>query len=152
MAFLILKWLHILAAIVALGSNITYGIWISYASRSSENLPFTLRTIKTIDSRIANPGYTLLLITGLIMVFTVGLRLTTPWLLTALVLYIIVAMVGSMAYGPTLRKQIQALETDGFQSATYQALARRSTILGIVTIALVAVIVLLMVVKPGLWA
>jgi uncharacterized membrane protein len=152
MSFLILKWLHVMAAIVAVGSNITYSIWIARASRNPEVLPFTLRGIKVIDDRLANPGYGVLLLTGLLMVFTVKLPLTTPWLLTALILYVLVVLLGLIGYTPTLRRQIQALDSDGFQSVEYQALARRGRILGMILAVLVIIIIFLMVVKPGLWA
>lgn len=52
MTFLLLKWLHILSAIAAVGANITYGIWLRRASPKPEVLPFTLRTIKLIDDRL----------------------------------------------------------------------------------------------------
>lgn len=152
MLYLLLKWLHVLAAIVAVGANITYGIWIARASRNPEALPFTLRGIKLIDDRVANPAYGLLLVTGLLMVFNARLPLTTPWLLTGLVLYGVVVLVGLLGYSPTLRRQIQILEREGFRSPNYQALARRGTILGVILAVLVIVIIYLMVVKPGLWA
>jgi uncharacterized membrane protein len=151
MLYLLLKWLHVLAAIVALGANLTYGIWMARASRHPEALSFTLRSIKLIDDRVANPAYGFLLVTGLLMVFVVPLPLTTPWLLTGLVLYILVVLVGLLGYTPTLRRQIQFLESEGFQSPTYQAVARRGTMLGAILVFLVIVIVYLMVVKPGLW-
>jgi uncharacterized membrane protein len=152
MLYSLLKWLHVLAAITALGANVTYTIWIARASRHQEALPFTLRGIKLIDDRLANPAFGLLLVTGLLMVFTAQLSLTTPWLLTALVLYGVVLLTGVLGYTPTLRRQIQLLESEGFGSPNYQALARRGTILGVVLVTLVVVIVFLMVVKPGLWA
>ena len=151
MLYVLLKWLHVLAAIVAVGANLTYGIWIARASRNPEALSFTLRGIKLIDDRVANPAYGLLLVTGLPMVFVVRLPLTTPWLLTGLVLYILVALVGLLGYTPTLRRQIRFLESEGFQSPHYQALARRGTMHGTILAFLVIVIVYLMVVKPGLW-
>lgn len=152
MPYLLLKWLHILSAIVAVGANVTYGIWIARASRNPAALPFTLRGIKLIDDRIANPAYGLLLVTGLLMVFVGRLQLTIPWLLTALVLYVFVVLVGLLGYTPTLRRQIRVLDSEGFDSPNYQALASRGTILGIVVTILAIVIVFLMVVKPGLWA
>ncbi len=42
MLYLIIKWLHVLLAIVAVGTNITYGVWLARAERSPEVLPFTL--------------------------------------------------------------------------------------------------------------
>ena len=53
MLYLLLKWLHVLAAIVAVGSNVTYGIWVARASRNPKALPFTLRGIQLIDDRVA---------------------------------------------------------------------------------------------------
>lgn len=143
MLYLLLKWVHVLSAIVAVGANLTYGIWIARASRTPNFLPFTLRGIKMIDDRIANPAYGLLLVTGLLMAFTVRLPMTTPWLLTALVLYVLLVLVGLLGYTPTLRRQIQILDSAGFNSPGYQALARRGTILGAVLAVLVIVIVFL---------
>jgi len=57
MSYLLLKWLHALAAIIAAGSNFTYGIWITRASRNPDVLPVTLRSIKLIDDRVANPAW-----------------------------------------------------------------------------------------------
>jgi uncharacterized membrane protein len=147
--YLLLKWLHVLAAITAVGANITYGIWIARASRRPEVLPFTLRGIKLIDDRVANPAYGLLLITGLLMVLTGNLNLTTPWLLIALILYVILLLVGLLGFTPTLRNQIRVLEAEGASSPAYQAVARLGTILGIVLVVLGVVIVFMMVVKPG---
>ncbi len=84
--YLALKWIHVLRAIVALRANITYIIWLTRVNKSPESLIFTLRTIKILDDRIANPAYVLSLLTGLGMVFVSGWSLTTPWLLLSSVL------------------------------------------------------------------
>ena len=152
MLYLILKWLHILAAITAVGANITYGIWISRASRRPEVLPFTLGGIKLIDDRLANPAYGLLLITGLSMVFVVKMPLTTPWLLTGLILYGLLVLAGALGFTPTLKRQIQLLESEGAASSEFQAIARRGTALGVLLGIRAIAIVFLMVVKPPLWA
>ena len=153
MIYPILKWLHILAAITAVGANITYGIWISRAARRPESLLFTLSSIKFIDDRVANPSFGLLLITGLLMVFTVRMPLLrTPWLLTALVLYGLLVLIGLFGFTPSLKRQLQILESQGPTSSEYQAVAGRGTVLGILLILLAVVIVFLMVVKPALWA
>ena len=152
MLFLLLKWLHILSAIIAVGANITYGVWTARASREPKALPFTLRGIKVIDDLIANPAYIVLLITGLAMAHAGGFSIKAPWLLTSLSLYILVAVIGFFGYSPNLRQRIESLDRDGFQSANYQALARRGKMLGAVLGILVMVIIFLMVVKPGLGA
>jgi uncharacterized membrane protein len=152
MLYLYLKWLHVLSAILAVGANATYGIWLARASQNPDNLPFTLKSIKLLDDRVANPAYGLLLLTGLGMAFAAPLPLTTPWLLTGLILYGVLVLFGLFGYTPALRGQIRILEAEGFSSPNYQARARRGTMLGIVLAVLAIAIVFLMVVKPALWA
>ena len=149
MLYLLLKWLHVMAVIVAVGANITYGVWIARASRAQESLPFTLRGIKFIDDRLANPAYAFLLVPGLLMIFMGRWVVTTPWLAAAIILYIGVVLVGLLGFTPTLRRQIELAESEGTGSGNYQALARRGRVLGIVLGVLVAAIVFIMVVKPG---
>lgn len=151
MFFLLLKWVHVLAAIVALGANITYSIWLGRAQRQPDVLPFTLHTVRLIDRRLANPGYGVLLLTGLAMAYVLPLPLTTPWLLTVIILYVAVALIGFLVYAPTVRRQVLSLESKGISSPGYQAATRQANILGLITTLVVVAIVFLMVVKPGLW-
>jgi len=152
MLFLLVKWIHVLSAITAVGANITYGIWIVRASREPAVLPFVLRNIKLIDDWVANPLYALLLLTGLTMVFILPLPLTTPWLTTALVLYAIATLLGMAVFVPVFRRRVRLLETEGLDSPGYRAAAKQSTVLGIVVGIDVLIIVFMMVVKPPLWA
>ncbi len=149
MLYLILKWLHVLLAIAAIGANITYGVWISRAARKPEVLPFTLRGVKILDDRIANPAYVLLLVTGVALVFVGGWSFTTPWILISLALYVVAVLLGLFGYTPTLRRQIQLAESGSLNSPEYAAVAQRGTILGIILAVVVVAIVFLMVVKPG---
>ena len=149
--YLLIKVVHVFAAIVAVGTNITYGVWIARAKRYSGTLPFALRGVKFLDDRIANPCYGLLVLTGFGMVGVSKTPLTTPWILTAIVLVLVVFAVAMFGYTPTLRRQIEALDRRSADSAEYVALAGRSTRLGALLGVLVAVIVILMVVKPQLW-
>jgi uncharacterized membrane protein len=151
MVYLLIKWLHVLAAITALGANITYGFWITRATRDPAVLPFTLRSIKIIDDRIANPAYGVLLITGLAMAWVGQLPLRTPWLATALVLYVVMAVVAGAGYTPALKRQMAALDRSGAGSAEYKAAAAHGQRLGAVLGIIVITIVFLMVVKPALW-
>ncbi len=139
-----------MSAITAVGANVSYGVWIARASREPRVLPFVLSNIHLIDSRIANPCYGLLLLTGLFMAFTLPIPLTTPWLLTALILYVLAALFGIVIYAPVVRSQMRVLETQGFDSPNYKSVARRSTWLGVLVTLDVIIIVFLMVVKPAL--
>jgi len=151
MLYPVIKWLHILAAVSALGSNLTYGIWLSFAEREKTALTFALRGIQRLDQRLANPSYGVILVTGLLLVWVGRLPLTLPWLLVALILYVLTALLGIFAYAPVLRRQMSLAETSGPASPEYRATAARSLQLGILTIVIVVVIVFLMVVKPTLW-
>ena len=151
MLYLLVKWVHVLAAIVGLGTNLTYSVWFARATPPSASLLFTLRTVKLLDDRMANPAYILSLITGLAMVFMGEWSLTTPWILLSLVLYVLVVLVGLLVYTPTLRRQIELAERGDPASGEYAAVARRGQLLGIVIGILVVAIVFLMVTKPALW-
>ena len=151
MLFLMLKWIHVLAAIIAVGANATYSIWIARASGEPRALPFVLQNVAYIDRRVANPCYAVLLATGLAMAGTVQIPLVTPWLLTSMILYVLAALMGIFAYAPLSRRQRKILETDGFESPVYGAIARRGRLLGRAVSLDVLIIVFLMVVKPPLW-
>ena len=149
--FPLLKTLHILFAIAAVGANFTFRVMLARAARQPDMLMATLRTIRFLDSRLANPAYGLLLISGLAMVFTVPFPLTTPWILTAIILYALVALIGSVLFAPVYRRQIQLAESEGPQSKSYQEMARLGQSLGIAVTLIAVVIVILMVIKPALW-
>jgi uncharacterized membrane protein len=144
----IIKYLHVLLAITAVGSNITYGAWYARSAREPEHLSFALRGIRFIDERIANPCYGLLLLTGLVLVF-VGKLPWPRWIITALVLYVVLVVLAAAGYGPALRRQIAALEAEGSRSTNYLRWARRARVTGIATVPFVLAIVFMMVVKPS---
>jgi uncharacterized membrane protein len=146
-----LKFVHILLAMIAVGANVTYGIWLSRAARDPRHLPFALRGVQVLDDRVANPAYLLLLITGLAMLHAGRLSWTTPWLLSSLVLYVVMAALGIGGYTRVLRRQIAALEAGGPDSPEFGRLAAAGRRLGMALAALVVVIVYLMVTKPTLW-
>jgi hypothetical protein len=68
-----------------------------------------------------------------------------------LFLYVAVVLVGVLGYTPTLKKQIQLLDSPGFASGDYKAAAGRGIVLGVVLAVLVVAIIFFMVVKPTLW-
>lgn len=152
MLYLILKWIHILAAVTALGANITYSIWRSRAAQKSENLGFALHTINFIDMRLANPAYTALFVLGAFMVYLGHWPLTSPWLIVAVILYIDVFLLGFLVIAPISRKQLALVETTSPDSAEYRLIARRANIIGVILVAVVVAILFLMVVKPALWS
>jgi uncharacterized membrane protein len=143
-----LKFLHVLLAIIAVGFNASYAIWLARAAREPEHELHVLRGIKFLDDRFANPAYALLLVTGISMVIVGDLSLGTFWLATALALYGLLVVVALALYTPTLRRQIVLLEAQRAPSDEYRRLAKRSTSVGVVLAVIVIAIVFLMVTKP----
>ncbi|HYZ13954.1 MAG TPA: DUF2269 family protein [Actinomycetota bacterium] len=93
-----------------------------------------------------NPAYALLLVTGLVMVWVGDLELTQFWLAGGLTLYVVAVVLGLFVYTPTLRRQIQAIQTG--DAAELQRLSARGTAVGVAIAVDVVVIVFLMVTKP----
>ncbi|MGH2734142.1 MAG: DUF2269 family protein [Actinomycetota bacterium] len=143
-----LKFLHVVLAIVAIGANATYGLWLARAAREPEHTAYALKGIKILDDKIANPAYALLLVTGFAMVIESDIPMDTFWIAAALVLFVILVVLALVGYTPTLRKQIAAVEAGRLDSDEYRALSKRGSVLGAVLGVLVIVIVFLMVTKP----
>jgi uncharacterized membrane protein len=145
-----LKVVHILLAIVAVGFNLSYAILIRRATAEPQHLGHTLRTVKVLDERFANPAYGLLFVVGLAMVIIGFPEITDLWIILAIGLYLLAVILGFAIYSPLLRRQIAAVESAGPGSSEYQALAGRGASLGALLGAITVAIVVLMVLKPTL--
>ena len=147
--YLVVFYLHILSAIVAVGANVTYGVWSVRAANEPAHLGFALKGIKFIDDRIANPAYGVLLITGLVMVF-MRWKITDLWVIVALVLFAAVAVLGFAFYSPLLKNQIRLVESGQTSSPEYARLVGLSRRFGPGLGIIVLVILVMMVFKPSL--
>lgn len=143
----VLKVIHVVAVIVAVGANVSYAFWLRYAGRDRDRLVYTISGIRRLDRRVANPSYVLVLVTGVLMVLGGAYSFDTGWIAASIVLFVAVAVLGITAFGPAIRRQLAEAERDPLSSA-YASAARRSTALGLLTTAVVLVIVVLMVTKP----
>jgi hypothetical protein len=145
--YALIKYLHVLLAITAVGSNITYGVWKTLGAREPAHAPFALKGIAFIDQRVANPAYGLLLITGLILlaVGQVGFR---GWVVAALILFVLLIVVAIGFYSRVVRQQIEVMDAERIASAAYKRLDGQATTYGIVSLVIALAIVFMMVVKP----
>jgi uncharacterized membrane protein len=143
----LLKYVHVLLAITAFGSNITYAVWNTRGAMEQQHLSFALRGIKFIDQRVANPAYGLLLITGLILM-VMHQWWPQRWVISALVLFALLIIVAVGFYSRGMNRQIEVLDKEGAASATYQRVTAQVQRFGIVSLVIVLAIVFLMVVKP----
>jgi hypothetical protein len=145
--YLLLKFLHVVLAITAVGSNITYGVWKTLGAQDPAHAPFALKGIAFIDNRVANPAYGGLLITGLLLlaVGQVGLR---GWVIAALILFALLIVIAVGFYSRVVRQQIQVMDAEGVASAAYKRLDAQAMTYGIVSLVIALLIVFMMVVKP----
>jgi uncharacterized membrane protein len=149
----LLLWLHIALAIVGLGPTFTFPIWTAMARKAGpEQVPFALRTLHTLITRMVAPLAILLLASGIALILVGEWNLiANEWLWIALTLYVVNltlnlgvalpnlnAVLGILASGQAPQRQAE-LETRG----------RRQRLLGMASGLLVLVILGLMVWKPG---
>jgi hypothetical protein len=147
--YLVLKFIHIAAAITAVGANITYGVWNARSQAEPAHLGFALKGIKFLDDRIANPAYGVLLLTGLLMV--VGhWSITSLWIILALILFVVLVVVAVVFYSPLLRNLIKLVDAGDTTSPAFGTLVRQNRILGAGIGLIVALILVVMVFKPTL--
>lgn len=143
----ILKVIHILAAITAVGANITYTYWLRRAGLDRDRLVWTIGGIRRLDNVIATPAYVVVLITGILMVAGGLFSFQAGWIQAAIALYVVVVVVAIGLYAPALKRQLEAAEQDP-TSGAYAVAASRSNLFGLLTLLAVLVIVVLMVLKP----
>mgnify|MGYP002336233886 CR=1 FL=1 len=127
-------FVHVVLAIVVLGSNLTYGIWLAGGGQ-----PQVLRGIKRLHDRVGVPAFVLLGATGVILLVRGPWDLSTSWVLASLLLYVVALGVAVLVYRPALAAQ---LERGSAPSA-------RAGFAGGATALLVVVIGFLMITKPG---
>ena len=145
--FDVLKFLHVLPVIVAVGANLTYAFWLRAAGHDRDRLVFAITTIRRLDRLVANPAYVVILLTGIAMVMSGAYSFETGWIAVSLVLYVSIAVFGIVAFAPALRRQLAEAERDP-TSPAYAAAARRSNAFGLLATAIAVTIVFLMVTKP----
>lgn len=146
----LLKLVHVLLAIVAVGYNASYGLILGRAARAPRDTQkFVLQTIRALD-RIANWAYLLLLLTGGGLMAIAHYRWGQLWTGGSTLLLVVGLGLAHGRYTPILKKQILALDESGPDSAAYQALSRQGARVGTLLLAVSLLIVTLMVLKPAL--
>jgi uncharacterized membrane protein len=146
--YLLLKTIHILSVITALGANLTYGFLLARAEKEPIHFLFMLKTVRWIDKYIANRCYILALITGLSLVWVANYSFAALWIWLSLSLFTLVAILGITLYAPVIQMQQTLVEQNQMNSNEYKRIRSKSQFLGIVVTLFVISILVLMVVKP----
>lgn len=143
-----LRFAHIAVAVLAMGTNLTFPLWVRAAEREPEHLAFALERIRWLDRHVAIPGYALAAATGLALALLGGIPLTTGWLAAAIAIYLATAVIGFAVYAPTARARLAALRGGGPADPAYLRARERARWLDAVVIPAVLAILALMVTKP----
>jgi uncharacterized membrane protein len=109
--YLWLKVLHILVAVVALGTSAGLGIVLEFYGNDRTHGSFALRVIERLLTLVVLPGYVLVLVTGLWMT-SLAWPFSAGWIQVALGLWVI----GGACLGcsiATLRQQRRFFGTEG---------------------------------------
>lgn len=149
----IVKFIHVFSVIIAVGFNFSYIIWMVKGKMEKDHLLFALRGIQLMDSKVTNPCYGLILISGFTMAYIADYNiLSVTWIFYPLVLFAIMGVLAFGVYSPTLKKQIAMLEKQDMDTPDYKVIEKKQMIVGAILFTLVVAIVAIMVIKPSMIA
>lgn len=146
--YLLVKFFHILVAILALGTSAGLGIVLEFFGGHPTHGPFLLRAIGRIVALFVIPGYVLMLVTGLWMVHLVW-PWETRWIRAALVLWALGAAILSLSLA-VLRKELRLFQAEGVASPAYVRVSFLARGLGAGVGLILVSLLYLMVFKPGM--
>jgi hypothetical protein len=155
-AYDVILAIHIMAVVVAFGATFAYPIIYAVGARhGARSMPLLHRIEYTIERYLVNPGLLLVLLAGIYLA-SEGHHWSeffVQWGLGAVV--VIGGLVGSVLIPGAKRAETLAAreiaaggDADVEMSSEYQALVRRSAIVGSLVCVLVLVTILFMAIKP----
>jgi len=153
MAYLILKWVHILSATIVFGTGIGTAFFMFMANRSGDlrSIHFTLRQVVIADWLFTTPAVIVQLVTGVWLVQVAGYSFGDFWVVMALGLFVF----AGICWLPVVWLQIrmrdladQAVQSGTALPASYRKLDRWWILLGSLAFPAVVVIFYLMVFRP----
>src|SRR5262245_48058640 len=142
-----LKFVHILIAIIALGTSAGLGIVLEFYGSHPTHGGFVLRAIRRILYFVVVPGYVLMLVTGLWLTH-LSWSLTARWIQAALVLWAIGAALLALSLA-AMHKQIELFDGEGPTSRSYRRISLLERLLGGGAGVAVVAILYFMVAKPS---
>jgi uncharacterized membrane protein len=145
--YVLVKFFHILIAIIALGTSAGLGILLEFYGNHPTHGPFVLRMIHRLVALVVVPGYVLMLGTG-VWLTHLSWSFTTKWIQAAIALWTVGAVLLGISLA-VLRKQATLLETSGPSTAAYRRVSLLERLLGGGTGTVIVAILYFMVAKPA---
>ncbi|KID55094.1 membrane protein [Pseudoalteromonas luteoviolacea] len=150
--YFIAKFIHILAAIVVMGTGAGIAFFMFMANRSNnpQAIYITTRHVVLGDWFFTTPAVIIQIVSGLYLMHLLGYSFQSPWFLTVAGLFTFIGL----CWLPVLKIQyrLRALaaidQQQGEVSVEFKHLMRRWTLLGIPAFAAILILLVLMVFKP----
>lgn len=148
-SYLILKLLHIVAAVVVAGtgSGIAFFMWMAHRSGNWQALRITTRHVVLADWLFTAPAVLLQAVTGILLVQKLGWSLSSPWFTWVISLYVFIAACWLPVV--VIQYRLRAIcQQEQQQWDELSRLMRTWTLLGVCAFTAIGVIFWLMVFKP----
>jgi uncharacterized membrane protein len=147
MGYMLLKILHILLAIVAVGFSISFGIILATAAGNLDATRFSLGLVKRLE-RITRVGFIGLILTGLALGGMGEVSWHALWFTGSLAIALVAFTIGMTVAVPSLKAQIALAAQPAPPMDELKRLSGRSRVVGITLGLMSLTILVLMVLKP----
>jgi uncharacterized membrane protein len=146
----LLLYVHIVCAVIWVGGAFSLQLLAMRATGSDDpvELPRLGRNMELIGSRVFIPAAVLLFVAGAAMTIQAW-SFGQAWIAISVGLWILSAVAGAAYLGPRSRRVAELFENEGPESAAARGLLRRLFVVSRLELVGFAVIVALMVFKPG---
>lgn len=153
-SYLLLKMLHILSAIVVMGTGAGIAFFMFMANRSSNivAIAVTARHVVLADWLFTAPAVVIQLVTGILLMQTLGYSFTSMWFLTVIVLFVFIGVcwlpVVAIQYRLKALAECSLATGGGVLDPKFIKMMRLWTALGVPAFVAILGILWLMVFKP----
>jgi uncharacterized membrane protein len=149
-AYSVLLFIHIVCAVIWVGGAFALQLLAFLVSRTGDQLELArlMRYFELIGSRVFVPVATLLFIAGAVMTLQAW-SFGKTWIAVSVALWVLSAVAGAVYLGPRAKRVGELFNAEGPSSAAGQALMNRLFLVSRLELVSFAIIIALMVFKPG---
>jgi uncharacterized membrane protein len=145
-----LLYIHIVCAVIWVGGAFAIQVLAIIVTRSADptEVPRLSRNMEFIGSRVFAPAAVLLFLAGTVMTIQ-NWSFGNTWIAVSIGLWILSALGGAIYLGPRAKRVVELFEAEGPSSVEARALIGRLFIATRLELVSFAIIIALMVFKPG---
>jgi uncharacterized membrane protein len=143
----VVKWIHVMAVVVAFGGAFTYPVWFRFLRPAAPaERAFFHRVQAFLGRWVISPGLLVILIAGVYMTSDRNYW-SKPWVSVPLLILVVLGGLGGMFFGPKEQRLAELAAEGG--GAEYERVLVQVRNVTYVAIALVTIAALMMVTKLG---